>query len=299
MIFYLLLFIFGAIVGSFVNVLSLRYSPERNVFDPRVIGGRSRCPRCGKQLEARELVPIFSFLFQRGRCRSCRAPISWQYPIVEFLCGVIFVAVPLFLNKFFGVSASAFFNLAAPKLQYALAVLWIFVFLTWLLIFLIDLKHYIIPDELNATLIFLGVLFVIMLAANPVYFGNFRDSFLRHYNILFAPFESFVWNHVLGGAIGLVFFGGFSLITLGKAMGMGDAKLALPSGLLLGFADIGLAIAIAFIFGGIAGAALLFKKKKTMRDKVPFAPFLVLGFALTFFFGADIVAGYFALFPLV
>src|SRR5688572_16941297 len=82
-----ILFVFGAVVGSFLNVVGLRWGTGRGV------GGRSECPRCGKVLNWAELVPVISFLILRARCRHCLAPISWQYPIVEILTGLVFVTI--------------------------------------------------------------------------------------------------------------------------------------------------------------------------------------------------------------
>lgn len=97
---YFIFFVFGAIVGSFLNVVSLRYQPEQKVFDIKIIGGRSRCPHCGKTLTWYELIPIISFLIQLGKCRSCRHRLSFQYPIVEILSGFIFLVVPWHFNNF-------------------------------------------------------------------------------------------------------------------------------------------------------------------------------------------------------
>src|SRR5574343_2050011 len=83
----ILSFVFGAIVGSFLNVVSLRFNTGVG------LGGRSKCMSCGTGLTWKELVPIFSFLFQRGACKKCKSKISWQYPLVEFVAGVIFVLI--------------------------------------------------------------------------------------------------------------------------------------------------------------------------------------------------------------
>ncbi len=297
-LFYFLLFVLGSVMGSFINVLDLRYDPNRSVFDSKRLSGRSKCMSCGKTLTAVELIPILSFILQRGRCRSCKKKISFQYPIVEATAGFIFLTVALTLNNFFSIASNVFFNLEAPAIHYFLVFIWSLAFLVWLLITLIDLKHYLVPDELNLTLGFFGLLLLALTFLNQGYFSGFRDSFLTHYNLIFSPLQNPGLNHLLGGLIGFIFFAAFSILSRGRAMGMGDAKLALPTGLLLGWADIGLAIALSFILGGIAGVILIRRKEKTMHDRIPFAPFFVLGVALTFFFGHSIIAGYFALFPL-
>src|SRR3989344_6787335 len=93
-----LLFIFGLSVGIFLNVISLRYSPERNLLATINRPSRSRCPNCQQELSWLELIPVISFLMQRGRCRQCQAPLAWQYPLVELASGFVFL-LPFYLNQ--------------------------------------------------------------------------------------------------------------------------------------------------------------------------------------------------------
>lgn len=297
-VFYFILFVLGLGFGSFLNVLAMRYDPSRSVFAPESLGGRSYCPHCHKILREFELLPIFSFLIQRGFCRSCRHKLSWQYPIVEILSGFIFVSVPLFLNSFYQVSNSVFINFNAPRAHYGIILIWLVAFWTWLLIAAIDLKHYLIPNELNLVFIVLAVILVMVLVFSRNWLPPFHDSFLRHYSLVFSPTQSVILNHLLGGAFGFLFFYLLYFLSRGRAVGLGDAKLAGVSGLLLGWPDIVLGTALAFVLGGIFGAILLLQKKKTLHSRLPFAPFLVIGFAFVFFFGYAIVGGYFSLFNL-
>ena len=134
----LLLFAFGTFVGSFINVLGVRYS-EKNGFRSAV-HGRSKCSSCKKTLKWYELVPILSFIVLGGKCRGCKAKISWQYPIVEILTGLVFLLVPLQLGQ--GIPA----------------LIWVLAFLTFILISIIDLRLKIIPDKLTIFIAMLGVL---------------------------------------------------------------------------------------------------------------------------------------------
>lgn len=136
-----ILFIFGAAIGSFLNVVALRYEGERFLFDPNVIGGRSHCPHCKRTLAWFELIPIVSFLIQGGRCRNCKARIGFQYPSVELLSGIIFAAVPLQ------------FAYAIPQ-----SIIWIAALEILLLISYVDILLGIIPDELNVALLVVGIL---------------------------------------------------------------------------------------------------------------------------------------------
>ena len=122
-------FIFGAIIGSFLNVVSLRFNTGVG------LGGRSMCMSCGKTLRWMELIPVFSFIFLRGACRKCKSKISWQYPLIEFISGAIFV---LILLKFPPVSPLA----ALSTLMYLLTACILIVIAAY------DAKHQIIPDPL-------------------------------------------------------------------------------------------------------------------------------------------------------
>jgi leader peptidase (prepilin peptidase)/N-methyltransferase len=297
-IFYALLFIFGAAVGSFLNVVIWRYEPTGSVFDFKNLKGRSHCPHCKKVLRWFELVPVLSFFIQFGRCRSCQNRLSFQYPIVEFVAGLIFLFLPLALNDFYGVRFSAFINLSAPYWYYFLILGWLAVFCIWLVIAFIDFRHYIIPNELNIALAVLGLIITAIVFWQADFFPFFRESFLRHYQLVFSPSQNIFLNRLLGIVFGTLFFGALIILSRGKAMGMGDVKLAFASGFVLGWPDIALTVILAFIFGGFWSAGLLFLKKKRLHNRVPFAPFFVLGAAVTIFWGFDLVAGYFSLFNL-
>ncbi len=293
-----LLFFFGLAIGSFLNVVVFRYTPEKKVFDGKRLGGRSRCPYCGHVLGAGELVPIVSFIIQKGKCRSCGHRLSFQYPLVELLSASAFAFLPLFLNSAYGMSGTAFFSAEAPLWYYGLVAAWVLTILTWIVITAIDLRHYVIPNELNAFLLILGVCITALLSAYHENIFPFRISFLQNFSLLFSFSDSVVLNHAGGMLFGGIFFALLVFLSRGRGMGFGDVKLALASGLILGWPDIALAIILSFVFGGIFGGVLILLRKKTMKDKIPFAPFLVLGFLLTIFFGHAIVGGYFRLFGL-
>ena len=125
---FILPFIFGAIVGSFLNVVSLRFNTGMS------LGGRSKCMSCGNSLTWKELVPIFSFLFLKGSCRKCKSKISWQYPLVEFIAGAIFALI-------FIVFPPVTFLAGFQTLMYILATCLALVMCVY------DIKHKIIPDQ--------------------------------------------------------------------------------------------------------------------------------------------------------
>lgn len=294
--FYAILFIFGLVIGSFLNVVILRYRSEKNVFACEHLSGRSHCPHCGRTLQWFELIPLLSFMVQGGKCRSCGERLSFQYPVVEFLSGAIVAGVPLFLNSFYGFSNALFISCKLPHFYYAFCFLWVLVLLTWLLVACIDLRHYLVPNELNVLIAIVGACITFFLFTKRTVFPPFSESFLRHFALMFSPFANVLSNHLFGAVAAGVFFAALSMFSRGKAMGFGDAKLAAATGLVVGWPDVAVATALAFFFGGVWGIGLVILKRKKMHDRVPFAPFFILGSVVMIFFGYGLLAGYFRLF---
>lgn len=279
-----ILFVFGLAVGSFINVVALRYRGDHFSFSPKVIGGRSHCPHCGRTLRWFELVPLASFIVQGGRCRRCRARIGWQYPLVELLSGAIFAAVPYVIAAHAAGGAPGV-AAAAP----ALAALWVIAFELLLLIAYIDLRLQIVPDELTALLGAAAVFAAVFTAGAS--FGANQSSL----GALAAPFglQGNIWiNRLAAAAIGAGFFALLIAVTRGRGMGWGDVKLAAPLGFLFGWPDIVFLFAAAFVAGALVGIWLLLRTKKTMKSAIPFVPFLALGAGFMFFFGASAIGAY-------
>jgi leader peptidase (prepilin peptidase)/N-methyltransferase len=287
---YISLFIFGLAVGSFLNVVVLRYKEEGGLFAN--IYGRSRCMHCGKTLRWYELIPLISFFAQRGRCRACGKKISWQYPIVEFLTGLIFTLVPYKI-------ISLYQHFYSP---YLLIFIWVLAFLTLLLISAIDYRYRIIPDSLNIFIALLGVaVFFIHGSLGDFGLNNgiVGESFLGSYALMFFIGNSQIVNALAGVTFGILFIGLIYLLTRGKGIGFGDVKLAAAAGLLMGWPDIALSLLLAFIVGAIVSVGLMILKRKTIHDAVPFGPFIAVGITIVFFLGYDIVNMYFRLFNIV
>ena len=293
-----ILFLFGVSIGSFLNVLILLYDPESALFNVRRLWGRSQCIQCKRQLVWWELIPLASFLFLRGKCRVCHTSLSLQYPLVEFVSGAIVAGIPAFF-KYFLFGDISFFSATTPFLSFGFFVLcavWILAFLAFLVMIAIDIRHYIIPDELNLVVGILGIISALLFFFYKDALLPFRTSFIMHYALLFFPISHILLAHGIGSIVAGGLFSALSILSRGRAMGFGDAKLAFAAGLLLGWPDIMLAIILSFIFGGLVGGYYLFRRARTMKDRLPFAPFFVLGIVCTVFFGAAIVQGYFALF---
>ena len=273
----LFLFIFGLAIGSFLNVVSLRYDGNHFILDPGVIGGRSHCSFCGKTLRWFELIPLVSFLAQKGRCRRCAARLSMQYPIVEFISGLFFVLVPWRLSAFASVN----------PFPWLIAGLWIAAFLILLLASVVDIRTGIIPDELNIGLGMLAIILAIAVSASP---GG--GSFMGPLGDIFRIPGSVWVGRMIGAIFGFAFFEFLVLATRRKGIGMGDVKLALPLGFLFGWPDIVAVVGSAFVSGALIGVILIFLKKKTMQGTLPFGPFLACAAAFIFFFGASIAQWY-------
>jgi prepilin signal peptidase PulO-like enzyme (type II secretory pathway) len=265
-----ILFAFGAAVGSFLNVVATRYDGEHFLLSNRLIGGRSHCEQCKKTLRWFELVPLVSFVAQGGRCRRCKARLSIQYPVMELLSGIIFVFVPLALGVGRAMGASA---IAGAPLIF-LATLWIAVFEALLVMTLIDIRLGIIPDEINIFLAAAGVLLLLI----P------------------APLDAAAVIIKIISALGAgAFFALLIAVTRGKGMGMGDLKLAIPLGLLFGWPEIVLVLMAAFVIGAVVGVIAVARGTNSMKGTLPFGPFLALGAVTAFFWGAPIIGWYLSL----
>src|SRR5665648_19164 len=253
-----IIFIFGLIIGSFLNVCIYRIPREESIVSPP-----SHCPNCNTRLKPFDLIPLLSFLMNRGKCRYCDQKIPPRYFIVELLTGIVSVA--LFYK--YGLTV----DLAA------------FLFLTYLLIavFFIDLNHQIIPNELVIVALIGGaILFV--------------------YN-LFLPFQIYAdhswWNPLLGLVSGSGFL--FAVLLIGLAvykgdevMGMGDVKLFAPIGLFLGWRMTLLALFLSVILGGMLSLLLIVQGKANRKSMIPFGPFIVTGVFITVMWGWDILRWY-------
>ncbi len=281
-----ILFVFGLAIGSFLNVVAMRYDGERFLLSTKAIGGRSHCAHCGETLQWFELLPLFSYLIQAGRCRRCKAPLSIQYPIVELLSALIFIFVPWEVCAMVGGA-----TIAISASLVVIAALWVLAFEALLVMTLIDIRLGIIPDEINIFLVVIGVALAIVSA---LYFGAANHSFLGPYAAIFGAQGSMWVNKIIATVFGGVFFALLIAVTRGKGMGMGDLKLAIPLGLLFGWPDIIFVMMYGFVAGALVGLISIMRGKNTMKGTVPFGPFLAIGAVVVFFWGFPIVNWYFS-----
>ncbi len=267
MIIFILVFVLGLIIGSFLNVVIYRFGSGMRVT------GRSKCLSCGKTLTAMMLIPLMSFICMRGRCGYCGTKLSWQYPSVEAMTATLFVIVA-HVNGLFAMSAT----LHQLTIFAVEAVIWsVLVVIT-----VYDLKHRIIPDLLSLLFALLsGVLLYLKWS----------------WGLIIIPYLPFldsvpVWINVGAGPLLALPFALLWLFSGGRAMGLGDAKLAWGIGWFLGFAGGVSAAVLAFWVAFFPSLILLFIRSKhfTMKSEIPFAPFLIIGTLLVYTFGIDILS---------
>jgi len=245
-----ILFIFGLFVGSFVNVVIDRIGKGETF-----VKGRSHCEFCKRDLKWFDLIPLLSFVFLKGKCRYCGKKLSYQYPLMEIVTGILFL-----FSFTYALSLFPF-----ESVNFILVLLFSIVISCSLLsVFMIDLKYGIIPDNI---IIFSSI----VTFAYLLYFGNFLQNFLT----------------AIGSA---AFFLLLMLITKGKGMGMGDVKFAFLIGLLLGFPLVAISVYLAFLTGAIVSIILILAGlKKFKKDTIPFGPFLAACTLLSFFIGNKIL----------
>ena len=281
---YSFLFLFGLAMGSFLNAVVYRLqkgesfllapSETRKGFSS--FFERSYCPKCEYELGWQDLIPLASFIFLKGKCRYCKEKISWQYPLVELITGLIFLAIG-FRNSnllFYGNNTlwiwSTFFDIAIAGFL--------------VIIFLYDLKHFIIPDVVIYPAII--VAFVYRLCE---IFGFGNQIWPEGIGITFLTLLS---DPILSAFGASAFFLFIVLISRGKWMGIGDIKLAFLMGLFLGFPEVLVALFSAYCLGAIIGVGLIILGKKSLKSEVPFGPFLATGTLIAFFWGPEIIRWY-------
>ncbi len=247
--FYIGVFIIGCIFGSFSNVCIFRLPNNK-----KISKGRSFCINCKKEINWFDNLPLLSFVILKGKCRYCNNSISFQYFLVELIAGLSFI----YIYHFFGFSITSVL----------LATLIIF----FIIIFFIDLKHYIIPNELTFPLMAVG----------------FLKSFLPNLNQTIFP--NYI-NSLIGGIIG---YGIIWLIILlykkirnKDGMGLGDAKLLAVIGFWFGWISIPFVIFLSSAIALIIVIPDLLKKSKKLSSQIPFGPYIIIATLIFIVFKDD------------
>jgi leader peptidase (prepilin peptidase)/N-methyltransferase len=225
------------------------------------------CPHCEHELAAKDLVPVFSWLWLRGKCRYCRGPISWQYPLVEVLTGAVFVVSYLCWN--YGHSV----------LGYALLAVWLLIATGMMALAVYDFKYRFLPNELLYPLLWLAILFVGLLWAHSgaAALGLAVGGVLAIWGLFFVIFAA---GEIMGR----------------RWMGYGDVRLAVLIGMVVaGPLKALLVIFFASILGLVCSLPGMAKGQVSGRTQLPFGPFLVAATFLVVWFGGDVIRWYMGL----
>ena len=242
---YLFVIILGGLWGSFANVCIYRLP-----LDKGVVSGRSYCPKCKKQITWKDNIPIISYFLLNGKCRKCKKQISSQYALVEFL-SILFFTIIYFL---YGITLTT--------------LLLMILSLSFIIIFFIDLKHFIIPNEITFSMMALG----------------FLKSFDPNLNSLFPNYI----NSLIGGLLGygiiwsIIYF--YKQVRKKEGMGLGDAKLFAVIGFWFGWLAIPFIIFLSSILALLSVVPSLLKNLRTMSSQIPFGPYIIIGTLIYLFF---------------
>ncbi|MDO9027324.1 MAG: prepilin peptidase, partial [Candidatus Roizmanbacteria bacterium] len=240
------LFIIGASIGSFLNVLIDRLPKDESIND------RSHCDYCGKKIAWYDLIPVFSFFILGGKTRCCHKKLSWQYPLVEIITGISFLLIFNFqfsiFNEFSIINFQTFILFGIVS--------------CFIVIFFSDLKYHLISDYIQVAFFIFSIIYHLR---SIISFSSFFHFFISSFVVAFP-----IW---------LIYF-----LSKERAMGLGDVFLALNIGFLLGWQAGFLALYIAFVTGAIFGLFLILLKRKKIKSKISFGPFLVIGTIIMLFY---------------
>ncbi len=251
----------GLILGSFANAVIWRIKNKKSF-----VRGRSMCPDCKHQLAAKDLVPVLSWIWLRGKCRYCKKPISVQYPLVELLTGVLFAGIYSMIRP-------------STPLSWFELVFWLYLAVSFVILAIYDLKWMLIPDLILLPMI------VVALLRLPILFFIFHQPF----SIIRGPL-------IAAAVVGALFYS-MALLSKGKWMGGGDIKLVFLIGLVLGIQLTSLTMFLATGSAAIVGGILILTKR-IKTHYIAFGPFLIAATFIALFYGHHIISLYLGAFGL-
>jgi leader peptidase (prepilin peptidase) / N-methyltransferase len=265
--------LFGLVIGSFLNVCIYRMPLGKSVVSPR-----SACPNCGTPIRALDNIPVLSYLILLGRCRTCKAAISIQYPIVELMTGA----------AFFGCAMK--WNFAAPTFVNTLLLS-----ITIVLVFT-DLHHRILPNVLTLPGIVAGILL-----------SPFQSRSFYSFDWISSKVASLIWpgnpqsllpwtgsivGAIIGGGILLVVGFLYEKLRKKQGLGMGDVKMLAMVGAFLGYPLAIVTLMAGSIFGTLLGISLILAGRGSLQTKLAFGVFLGIGTVLSVFYGLPFLFWY-------
>jgi leader peptidase (prepilin peptidase)/N-methyltransferase len=240
--------VIGLAVGSFLNVCIYRLPRGESLVRPR-----SRCPHCGWALAWFDNIPVLSWLALGGRCRQCREPIAWRYPVVEVVTALTWILIAWMTPP--GA-------LLVSRLVLATALI---------VLFMIDLEHQILPNVITLPGIGLGFLFSLVAPPGPV---------------------ASIVGALLGAGILYAIAAGYYMLRGEEGMGMGDVKMLAMLGAFLGWKAVLLTLVLSSFAGAIVGVIVLLVSRESLRYALPFGTFLALGALVSMLVGDGLIAWY-------
>ena len=263
---YIFSFIFGSVIGSFLNVCIYRLPRDESIVFPP-----SHCTSCGNPIRFYHNLPIVGYLILRGRCADCGSRISLRYPIIELISGIVLTGV---LYKF-GLSLDALF--------YALLIY------SLIVITFIDLEHMIIPNAITIPGAIAGLIYNALITdweRSRDLLGRFSFGLENFFGILNeVPFLDSVFGLVIGGGVLFLIAFLYVLVRKTEGMGMGDVKLLAMIGAFLGWQGVVFVMLASSILGTVTGLSIIFYKKGNLKYALPFGPFLSLAAVIYVFTG--------------
>lgn len=262
---YIVLILLGLCFGSFANAVVWRIHKQENNKTKSekysITKGRSMCPNCKHSLSAVDLIPIVSWVSLGGKCRYCKKPILWQYPIVEFITALLFIISYNYWPYDFGAIGITQF------------IFWLVFLVSFAILSIYDFKWMILPNRLVYPLIILAIIYVLCIS------------------ILSGSVDP-----VLSGFFGVIFSSGLFYLIFqlsdGKWIGGGDVKLAIVLGLLIGGPlNSLLMLFIASLVGSLVSIPLVISGS-SLKKKIPFGPFLIIATIIVYLFGVSIIGWY-------
>ncbi len=263
--FTFIVFMFGACLGSFLNVCIYRIPAELSVVKPR-----SRCPKCMTNLAWRDNIPILGWLMLRGKCRYCKAPISARYPSVELLTAILFTLVWL-----------KYPIIQSEELDFRFLAYWLMMFGLVLGTF-VDIDEMWLPDRCTIGGMILGPIFSFLIPSMHGAEGHVGGLVLSLVGMGFG-FGLF-WSISLLGR----------LILKKDAMGFGDVKLMGALGAFLGFESIIFITFVSSLFGAVIGISFIAMGKRELQSKIPFGPYIAFAAVLWMLGGSGLWDAYVA-----
>ncbi|HLD51209.1 hypothetical protein A2264_01660 [candidate division WWE3 bacterium RIFOXYA2_FULL_46_9] len=290
-LYYFFIFIAGACIGSFLNVVA-----DRIINGEPIVNDRSRCDSCKNVLSPKNLIPLLSFIWQKGKCVHCGAKLSVFYPISEILTGLLFV---------FAFYALGIFNVRTQIIQVVQLVYILIIFSLYVILIMADAKYQLVPDVIIYIALACVVIFTLGFKTYDVWsiYDRFQTQELGKYMIKAGYLTeqikyslrdvAFDWG---SAAVIAFFFWVLVKLTKERGMGYGDINLGLLIGIFNGFPANFLALFLGFVLGSVFSVFLIVLKRKTMKDTIAFGPFLLLGSLVAFGWGDVILRWYLSIF---